>query len=64
MMIETGEIRHDECICEPCLDVSPNWMDMRSEFEYTTLSKIDFEMRLSGLKTLILWKYYQEYEIN
>jgi len=37
MMIEAGEVRSERCICELCSDISPNWMDMRSEFGYILL---------------------------
>jgi len=40
-MIEDGEVRHDGCMYESCSDISPNWMDMRSEFGYILLSKIN-----------------------
>ena len=39
-MSEAEEVQHDECMCEPCSDISPNWMDMRSGFEYITLYAI------------------------
>jgi len=40
MMIEAGEVRYDGRMCEPCSDISPNWIDMRSEFGYITLYEI------------------------
>jgi hypothetical protein len=27
-------VRSEGCICEPCLDITPNWRDMRSELGY------------------------------
>lgn len=40
MMIEDVEVRHDGCMCEPCSDISPNWMNMRSEFGNITLAEM------------------------
>ena len=36
-MIDDCEVRPEVCICEPCSDISLNWMDMRSKFGYMTL---------------------------
>jgi len=40
MLIQAGEVRYDGCMCKPCSDISPNWMDMRSELRYITLYAI------------------------
>ena len=37
-------VRPEECISEPSSDLSPNWKDMRSEFEYTMLYAIGHGM--------------------
>lgn len=39
-MIEVVEVRPEECICEPCSYISPDWRDMRSTFGYITLYAI------------------------
>ncbi|RZB32852.1 MAG: hypothetical protein AEth_00198 [Candidatus Argoarchaeum ethanivorans] len=44
-MLEDGKVRPEGCMCEPCLDILPNWKDIRTEFGYTTLYDI------------WLWKY-------
>ena len=35
-----AEFDQSDVYCGPCLDISPNWMDMRSEFGYTLLSEM------------------------
>ena len=39
-MIDDCGVRPEGCICEPCSDISPNWMDMRSKFGYILLYAI------------------------
>ena len=36
-MIDDCGVRPEGCISEPCSDISPNWMDIRSKFGYTLL---------------------------
>ena len=43
-MIDDCGVRPEGCICEPCLDISPNLMDMRSEFGYITLAEIAYKI--------------------
>lgn len=40
MLIQAGEVRYDGCMCKPCLDISPNWMDMQSKFGNITLAEM------------------------
>ena len=39
-MIKDGEVRLEGYSCEPCSDISPNWMYMRSKFGYKLLCEI------------------------
>ena len=43
-MVKDIRVRPEGCLYEPTSDISPNWKDMRSEFEYTTLYAIDHGM--------------------
>jgi len=39
-MFEDGKVRPGGCICEPCLDIPPNWKDIRTKFGYKPLDEI------------------------
>ena len=38
--IKDGEVRPEECICEPCLNISLIWRNMRSGFGYKLLQEM------------------------
>ncbi|NQE44888.1 hypothetical protein C5S31_02535 [ANME-1 cluster archaeon GoMg2] len=41
-------------ICKPCLDIPPNWKDMRSEFGYKLLYAIVSKRRKTGRTSIHL----------
>ncbi len=43
-MIRDGEVRPEECICESCSGILPNWKDIRTKLGYTTLCEIPADM--------------------
>jgi hypothetical protein len=52
-MLEDGTVRLEECICEPCSDIMPNWKDIRAEFGYTKVIR-NREQKVYDVKNI--WK--------